>query len=419
MSLNHRRPLHAAASGLAALGLLSGTAAAEPAPPFTELLRQVQATAPRLAEARAEVARTVGLARQARAYPNPSLGLEVENFSGSGPYKGIDQAETTASISQTFELGGKRPARIAAGQAEVQASRQRVARALADFRFDLTASYAEAEAADRRLQLAKESLSLAEEDARISRAFVQSGREPDLRRIQAEAAVQAARASLEEAQATRTTAFASLTALAGSSAPITSIPISLLDQPPPSLGSAGLSTASAPGIMVAQAERDAATRRLSLERRRAVPDVNVSIGFRRFEDSNTSAVVAGVSVPLPLFDRNRGNVSAVRAEVTAAEARLRAARLDAEAALRSGTARVAAAETRLVASRNGERAAQEAYRLTRIGYESGKLSLAELLVARRALTDARGQSIAAAVERVSAQAALTRLSGAPGPGESQ
>ena len=343
----------------------------------------------------------------------------MENFSGSGPYKGIDQAETTASISQTFELGGKRPARIAAGQAEVQASRQRVARALADFRFDLTASYAEAEAADRRLQLAKESLSLAEEDARISRAFVQSGREPDLRRIQAEAAVQAARASLEEAQATRTTAFASLTALAGSSAPITSIPISLLDQPPPSLGSAGLSTASAPGIMVAQAERDAATRRLSLERRRAVPDVNVSIGFRRFEDSNTSAVVAGVSVPLPLFDRNRGNVSAVRAEVTAAEARLRAARLDAEAALRSGTARVAAAETRLVASRNGERAAQEAYRLTRIGYESGKLSLAELLVARRALIDARGQSIAAAVERVSAQAALTRLSGAPGPGESQ
>ena len=219
MSLNHRRPLHAAASGLAALGLLSGTAAAEPAPPFTELLRQAQATAPRLAEARAEVARTEGLARQARAYPNPSLGLEVENFSGSGPYKGIDQAETTASISQTFELGGKRPARIAAGQAEVQASRQRVARALADFRFDLTASYAEAEAADRRLQLAKESLSLAEEDARISRAFVQSGREPDLRRIQAEAAVQAARASLEEAQATRTTAFASLTALAGSSAP--------------------------------------------------------------------------------------------------------------------------------------------------------------------------------------------------------
>jgi cobalt-zinc-cadmium efflux system outer membrane protein len=346
------------------------------------------------------------------------LGLEVENFSGSGPYKGIDQAETTASISQTLELGGKRPARIAASQAEVQASRQRVSRALADFRFDLATSYAEAEAADRRLQLAREALSLAEEDARISRAFVQSGREPDLRGIQAEAAVQAARASLDEAQAARTTAFAYLTALAGSPAPITSIPISLLDQPPLS-PSAEQGTTSAPGIMVAQAERDAATRRLSLERRRAVPDVNVSIGFRRFEDSNTSAVVAGVSVPLPLFDRNRGNVSAVQAEVTAAEARLRAARLDAEAALRSGTARVAAAETRLVASRGGEQAAQEAYRLTRIGYESGKLSLAELLVARRALTDARGQSIAAAVERVSAQAALTRLSGAAGTGDSQ
>ena len=126
-----------------------------------------------------------------------------------------------------------------------------------------------------------------------------------------------------------------------------------------------------------------------------------------------------MSVPLPLFDRNRGNVRAVQAEVTAAEARLNAARFDAEATVRASTARATAAETRLAAAREGERAAQEAYRLTRIGYEGGKLSLAELLVARRALTDARGQTIAAASERVSAQAALARMSGVAGTGDSQ
>ncbi|MDZ4055251.1 MAG: TolC family protein [Phenylobacterium sp.] len=418
LSFHHRRPLFAVASGLAALALFGGVADAEPAPPFTELLRQAQSTAPRLAEARAEIARAEGLARQASAFPNPTIGLEVENFSGSGPFQGISQAETTASLGQTLELGGKRSARIAAGQAEVQASRQRAARAQADFGFDLASAYAEAEATDRRLVLARETLSLAEEDARISRAFVEAGREPDLRRIQADASLQAARASVEEAQAARSTAFANLTALAGSPRPITSIAISLLDQAPV-LGVAGLAATTAPGLRVAQAEREAATRRLSFERRRAVPDVNVSLGFRRFEDSNASAFVAGVSVPLPLFDRNRGNISAVQAEVSAAEARLNAARLDAEAALRSGMARQQAAEARLSASKDGELAAREAYRLTRIGYEGGKLSLAELLVARRALTDARTQTIAAAVDRVNAQAALTRLSGAPGPGESK
>lgn len=53
------------------------------------------------------------------------------------------------------------------------------------------------------------------------------------------------------------------------------------------------------------------------------------------------------------------------------------------------------------------------YRLTRIGYEGGKLALVELLNARRALTDARTQMIDAATERLSAQAALARLAGVP------
>lgn len=418
MFTHNRRPLLAAASGLVALGLSAGVGVAEPAPAFTDLLRQAQDTAPRLAEARADIARAEGLAQQAGVRPNPTVGLEIENFSGSGPYSGISQAETTASISQTLELGGKRSARVSAAQGEVEAARQRAQRAQVDFRFDLAVAYAEAEASDRRLVLAQEARGLAEEDARIARAFVEQGREPELRRIQAEAAVQAARATVDEAQAAGATAFANLTALSGSAAPITSIPVSLLDATPPRSAISPVAS-TAPGYLVAQAEREAALRRLALERRRAVPDVNVSVGFRRFENSNASALIAGVSVPLPLFDRNRGNVRAVQAEVTAAEARLNAARFDAEATVRASTARAAAAETRLSAAREGERAAQEAYRLTRIGYEGGKLSLAELLVARRALTDAGAQTIAAASERVSAQAALARMSGASGTGDFQ
>lgn len=423
----HKGPLFAVASGLVALGLLVRAAHAEPAPAFADLLKQAQETAPALAESRAEIARAEGLAQQARVRPNPTLGLEVENFSVSGPYRGLTQTETTASISQTFELGGKRSARISAGQAEVQAARLRAARVQADFAFELVGAYAEAEASDRRLQLANEALSLAEEDARIARAFVVAGREPELRRIQAEAAVQSARATVDEAQAARATAFANLGAMAGAAAPLTSIPVSLLDQDLPVIPRAVPNPSIAPAFLAAQAEREAASSRLNVERRRATPDVNVSVGFRRFGNPNgpgtggmsdpASAFVAGVSVPFPLFDRNRGNISAVQAEVTAAQARVSAALFNAEAAARSAAARSAAAETRLSASRNGAQAAEEAYRLTRIGYEAGRMNLAELIVARRALTDARAQIIAATVERISAQAALTRLSGTAATGE--
>lgn len=391
--------------------LSAGFAAAEPAPPFAALLRQSQETAPRLAEARAEIARAEGLARQARAIPNPTIGVEVENFSGSGPFRGTDLAETTASIEQTIELGGKRAARTAAGRSEVEAARRRAARVQAEFAFDLAAAYAEAEGAERRLQLATEGLSLAQEDARIATVLVEAGREADLRRVQAQVAVQAARAAVDEAEAARATAFANLTALAGAPAPITSIPVSLLDQAGRALPMAEPNPLASPGYLAAEAEREAAARRVRVERAQATPDVTVSVGVRRMHEEDATAMVAGASVPFPIFDRNRGNISAARAELNAAEARLNAARLEAESAGRSGVARLTAAESRLLAAREGERTAEEAYRLTRIGYEGGKLELVELLNARRALAEAQSQTIEAATERLSAQAALARLAG--------
>ena len=407
---------------LAGLLLLAGlpaasTASADPAPPFAALFAQAQATAPRLAEARANVARAEGLARQAGARPNPTLEFEVENFSGSGPFRGTSLSESTARIGQTLELGGKRSARVAAGRAEIEAARAQARRVEAEYAFDLAAAYAEAEASDRRLQLARETLTLAEEDARIASALVDAGREAELRRLQAQAAVQAARATVEEAQAARATAFGTLTALAGAAAPITSISASLLDSAAPIFLAANPAATATTAYLAAQSEREAAARRLTTERRRAAPDVTVSVGVRRFEEDDATTMVAGVSVPLPLFDRNRGNIAAARAEASAADARLNAARLEAEAAVRTSAARRAAAESRLGAARQGETTAQEAYRLARVGYVAGRLPLAELVAARRALAEAREQTIAAAVERISAQAAVARLSGVATPGE--
>lgn len=418
MSSYARRPLRAVLLGAAGL-FVAGAVAAEPAPAFTDLLTQAQSTAPRLAEARANVARADGLARQARAFSNPTVSVDVENFSGSGPYRGASLSETTASLQQTVEVFGKRSARIAAGRADATAARARGTQAQAEFTFDLAAAYAEAEASDRRLALAQENLSLAGEDARIASALVQAGREADLRRLQAQAAVQAARASVDEAQAARLMAFANLTTLSGSAAPITSIPTSLLDRQTPLFGKFDVSAAASAAYAAAQADREAAARRLTIERLRPAPDPTLSIGVRKFRENDATALVAGVSLPLPLFDRNSGNIAAARADVNAAEARLTAARLEAEAAVRTSVVRIEAAESRLTAARESEKTAAEAYRLARIGYEAGKLQLVELVNARRALADARTQTIAAAVERIGAQAAQARLGGVATAGEQQ
>lgn len=406
-----RRPRLAAILGLGALGLAANGAVAEPAPPFAVLLAQAQAGAPRPAEAQAGVVEARGLARQAAVIPNPTLSLEMENFSGTGPFRGRGAAETTASVGQLVELGSKRSARIGAARAEVGAAQARATQTGAEFAFDLAMAYAQAEAFERRVQLAAETLGVAEEDSRVATALVQAGKEADVRVVQARAALQAARAALDEARAARANAFATLTALSGSPVPFTSISVSLLAHAGRREPAPVIDPLRSPAYLAAQAERLAASRQVQVERTRAVPDVTLSVGARRFEADDASALVAGVSVPLPLFDRNRGNVAAARGRLTAADARLNAARLEAVAEAGSAVARLEAAQTRVQAAREGEQAALEASRLARIGYESGKLSLLELLNARRALAEARADTLNAELERLNAEAAIARLQG--------
>lgn len=70
-----------------------------------------------------------------------------------------------------------------------------------------------------------------------------------------------------------------------------------------------------------------------------------------------------------------------------------------------------AANQRLTAASTGEAAANEAYRLGRIGYEAGKTSLMELLVIRRALSEARASTIEASLARVRALSAMAQAQG--------
>ena len=170
-------------------------------------------------------------------------------------------------------------------------------------------------------------------------------------------------------------------------------------------------SARSPGIAIAEAEQQAATRKLDLERRRTTPDLTVNLGIRRLNDGDSTAAVAGFSLPLPLFDRNRGAVKSAQAEADAARARLAIAQSDALASRRSAEGEALAAERSLAAAREGEAAAREAYRLARLGYEAGKLPLLELLSARRDLIAARHRNTDARLARVRAMADLAQANG--------
>jgi len=108
---------------LAGLLTMAGRPAyAEPVT-LSDALARGQDLSPRIAKARADVKAAEGRAIQAGVRPNPDVSVEIENFSGTGPYRTFRRTETTVALSQQFELGGKRQARKAVASAEVEYAR--------------------------------------------------------------------------------------------------------------------------------------------------------------------------------------------------------------------------------------------------------------------------------------------------------
>lgn len=390
---------------------LAGPVWAEPAPTYFELLSQVAQTPDGL-EAQANLDAAEARYQQARVRPNPVLGIEVENLYGSGPYSGLSQADTTLSLSQDLELWGRRSARMATAHAEAGAMGHQRELALVETAGQLALAYAEAEAAQRLADLAEQALTLTVADARAALVLVEQGREPLLRGIQGEAEAASARASLDEAVAERDAAYARLTALTMIPTPVTRIDDSLLDMGPIMGPAMDLDSGQdSPSVRLAEAERQAAESRIDDQRVQSRPDINASIGIRRMEAEDATALTLGISMPLPLFDRNRGNIQAAQAEFRAADARLIRARQQAQAEQASAMVRMSASVSRVRATDAGVSAAEEAYRLSRIGFEAGRISQLELRATRSALINARIAAVSARLARVRAEVDLARLNG--------
>lgn len=371
-----------------------------------EALARAEENSPSIIQARGELAAAVGRARQAGVAPNPQLGLTVENFAGSGEFRRFRSAEIMLSVSQQFEFGGKRSSRRAVATAELAAAELRLVIAGADVSRDVRTSFAELSGARDRLALARDAQQRTQDLLRTVRLLVEYGREPPLRALRAQAALAEAEAATQASIAAYARSQRNLASLLGLGEvdleaqgaielPPTTVPS---PDPVPSLA-----------VRLTIAEREAADARVRLEQATAVPDVTAQLGVKRFEGSSDTAVVAGISLPIPIANRNGGAIAAARANLMSAEARLSQARLDTIRALRGAEADLIAAGARVQALQtSGLEQAREALRLARIGYAAGKFSLLELLDAQTALNQAEASLVDARLAHAQAAAALIR-----------
>ncbi|AQR75099.1 TolC family protein [Sphingomonas sp. LM7] len=408
-------------AALLAAASCAGIAQAQTSPPvesvdvttLDEALSQAGAASPSTEAAGfgiqgAEAGRTVAGLR-----PNPSVSIEAENVAGTGPYRGLDSAETTIGFSMPIELGGKRGARIGVANARTTRARLEAEIALADVRLRVTQAYNEAVAAERRLTVAQEQLRITDEALRVANDRVMVGATSPIDEQRAAVQQINAKTDVERDQRAAEVARANLGRLTGSPVvgPLDQRWFDQAGKPGPEVPPRAEGTLA---YAAAAADLSIATANVRLAQSQRVPDLTVTAGTRRLEATNDVAAVLGVSVPLPFFNNGRASIAQARAERSQFDARLRLARLDAEQAIASARAERDNAAATVRASGPALEAAAEAARIARIGYGQGKFDQIILLEAERTLAETRSQAIDALFQFHDAEARLARLT-APAP----
>ncbi|NMG45705.1 cobalt-zinc-cadmium resistance protein [Aromatoleum toluvorans] len=376
-----------------------------------EAIERALAHNPELAAASLEVEAREGLRQQAGAYPNPELSWLQEDTRH-------DTRTTTVQLNQPIELGGKRAARMAAAdRARDIAAAEHTARRLA-IGAAVTSGFFDALIAQERVRVADGALELARRGTRATELRVLAGKVAPVEETRARVAEAGVRVEAAQARSELAAARARLAALLGEPQLAARTLEARLDDLPaaPSPDELQARVDDAPAVRRARLEIDHRVALTEVEKARRIPDLTVSLGAKRSEELGLNQAVIGVAVPLPLFDRNQGNlVDALKREDKARE-ELSAARLQVSAEALQARERLVAArgETETLATEVLP-GAQSAWEAASKGFELGKFSFLEALDAQRTLLQARAQHLRAMAETYRARAELDRILGLERP----
>nr|WP_315255422.1 TolC family protein [uncultured Duganella sp.] len=363
---------------------------------------------PELAAARHDLLAEDGTVQQAGLLPNPSLSMERVDTRR-------DTRETTIQLSQPLELGGKRAARMQAAQRGREGVAALLAQRRAEVRAETAAAWFAVLAAQEQLRLAQQASELALRAATATGRRVVAGKVSPVEETRAQVAASTVKLDLIKAHSTLVTARAKLAALWSNPAPRFEKVAGEIGTLPelPSLEAQRALLAQAPTMQVARAELEHRQALARVELSRRTPDVALNIGSKRSEELGRTQAVFGISVPLPLFDRNQGAVLATARQVDKARDGLAAAASRLEVDLVAAREEYAAARAQAMALQSEILpGAQSAYEAASTGFEYGKFGFLDVLDAQRTLLQAQAHYLTTLADAHRAQAAISRILGA-------
>ncbi|MBI6563905.1 TolC family protein [Pseudomonas synxantha] len=401
MAISVRTLLGAAALWLAANAVQAQTLTLDAA------LQTAFANNPDLAAAQWEIDIAQGGRQQAGLIPNPVASWDAEDTRRNS-------RTTSIKLSQTLELGGKRGARIELATRAQDAAALTLEQRRNVLRAEVIDSYYGALRAQERLDLAQRSMALAERGLVVANGRVSAGKSSPVEAIRAQVQVSEIRLELNRAQIGLSDAYRQLAARTGSAATDFEA-LATQNTFAPALPAAAQ--------LLARLEQTAELRlaelnivqneaSVGLEKSQRIPDLDVSIGSQYDASVRERVNLVGVSMPIPLFNRNQGNILAASRRTdqardlrNATELRLRTETRQALDLWQTANTEVRAFNQQVLP------AAQSAVDSATRGFEMGKFNFLDVLDAQRTLIAARTQYLTATAQATDAWVRIERIYG--------
>ena len=376
---------------------------------LADAVAMATASSPRLRGAGASTTRATAAITTARAYTNPTVEVyEGRQYARPIPTPGVPGLLQHYAAYQTIEIPSERRARMAVATSAVASSQFGLRGVTLSVVAEAKNAFYNVLRRREEVEHTQENLQLVQDLRRRVEVEVNVGEKGRLELTRAEAEVGRARYAVRSAQLELANSIALLRVAIAAPADANLSPQGSLETHvslPPLADLRAKVFATHPSL--AQSQADIATAEATLKQERALR-IPRPVAFAEYENQpDLRYWRAGVTVPLPLWDRRRGQIAESKAAITQNTARLDERRLELTSSLERAYEQYQLADQQVVSLESGElRAAQSAVDAAKAAYRFGERGIVEVLDAQRVLQGIRGDLVDAQFAR---QAALVDL----------
>lgn len=329
-----------------------------------------------------QVAAAESMVLQSRLRLNPELDL----LSGEG-----GEPETVAELSQTLELRGKRPKRTRVAELELEKTRlDFTIRKLAILQ-EARSAYIDILQAQRVVVLKEETVAIAEQFLALVEERVKAGRLSPVEVARAKIELANHNVALNRARRELNNRWRQLAAFWGTTVAEYSRAEGNLDSvivlPPEE--TLVLQITTSPRYKIKDIDKEIQRATLDLAEANRIPDIALNAGFSKTPDTGQT-IYGGISVPLPLFNRNQGAIQSALFSLEQVEAESQALKIELQTELTALYSKALIVLDEIIALRNTILPeAQKVYQIINDGYLQGKYGFLDVVDARRTLYQAQ------------------------------